>query len=94
MPIGRQGFLHIPGGHLTNGTNGKGPIEIALVADEELGAAEALGGLPMILGSVVIVWRCISEEAQRHERSGRFDCIVYCEAGEDRSAKAALHNLP
>lgn len=83
VPIGRQGSPCFPGGHLMSSANRtSGPIEIALVAGENVAAGEAFGGLPMMCGSVVIIWRCTLEEARRHERSGRFDCIVYCEADE------------
>ena len=62
-----------------------GPIRIALVAGDNVTASEAFDGLPMVRGSVVVVWRCTLEEARGHESHDRFDCIVYCEADEDEA---------
>ena len=93
LPIGRQGSPNIPGGHFTGQISQEGPIQIALVADEKLGAYEALGGLPMIWGRTVIVWRCTNEQGPLEKRRGRFDCIVYSETDEDGALRLHYTNL-
>ena len=90
MPIGRQGYPHFPGGHLAGHETDERPIQIALVADESISAHQALGGLPMIWERTVIVWRCTNEDVPREARSGRLDCIVFCEADEDGALR--LHH--
>jgi hypothetical protein len=85
-PIGRQGRPSSPGGQLIKGaTATPGVINIGLIADDAVGAAEALGALPMAWGSIVIIWRCTAEEASRRAACGQLDCLAYCDSDDDGS---------
>jgi hypothetical protein len=81
LPIGRQ--RETSGGHLVREAAVRhGPTQVALVVEHGVGAAETLGGLPVLPGRVVVVWRCNEEDARRGEQEGRFDCVIYSDADE------------
>lgn len=91
LPVGRQGTPINLGGQIVSDEpeahtvastafSGRGPIRVALVAEDVAGAITAIGGVPLLASQVVIIWRVDNTEAQRGLRSGDYDFVTHSKA--------------